>query len=197
MSLGVVILAGGYGTRLAGIWDGPKCLVPVGGRPLLDRLLRRIVGLRPERVVLSLAHRADEVLTWTRAAPRFDAALRLFPVVEAMPTGTAGALRACAGAFSTNIHNVLVVNGDTLPCYTYSEIVVAAMSEKERPTVAWCRKRNALAGAAVLPSAYFAKICASNYSNLDTYLADAKRCFVPNFLDVGTPDGFLQAKEWK
>src|SRR3990167_7061162 len=40
--MNVAILCGGYGTRLAGLWDGPKCLVPLGdGGPIIAHLIRR------------------------------------------------------------------------------------------------------------------------------------------------------------
>src|SRR5512142_2807249 len=49
-----VILAAGLGTRLAPLTnDRPKCLVPVLGRPILDRMIERIgqAGIRDIVVV--------------------------------------------------------------------------------------------------------------------------------------------------
>ena len=42
----VFVLAGGLGTRIAGLHPGlPKALVPVAGRPFIDRLLESRVQL--------------------------------------------------------------------------------------------------------------------------------------------------------
>jgi len=57
-----VILAAGLGRRLAGASRGlPKCLVPVGGVALIDRMIDRIAEVGIEQVVVVTGHRADDV----------------------------------------------------------------------------------------------------------------------------------------
>jgi choline kinase len=59
-----IILAAGMGTRLASVTGGmPKCLVEVGGVPLLDRLIERIGEAGIEEVILFTGHRAVELRT--------------------------------------------------------------------------------------------------------------------------------------
>ena len=36
--MNICIPLGGLETRVRAFWEGPKCLIPVGGRPLLERL---------------------------------------------------------------------------------------------------------------------------------------------------------------
>lgn len=62
-----LILAGGFGTRMAGvIGDRPKALVSLGGRTLLDHLLARVRALPDiERIVLvSNARFHPQFLAW-------------------------------------------------------------------------------------------------------------------------------------
>ena len=59
----VAVLAGGLGTRMAGVVaEGmPKVLVPVAGRPFLDFKLASLAAQGVDRVVLLLGHGADRV----------------------------------------------------------------------------------------------------------------------------------------
>lgn len=57
-----IILAAGAGTRLGPLTDGrPKCLVPVGGWPLLDYQLDALRRSGVDEVVLVLGYEADRV----------------------------------------------------------------------------------------------------------------------------------------
>ena len=56
----VIILAGGFGTRLAGTLPGvPKILAPICGIPFVEILLRWLQP--PGRVVFALGHLAEQV----------------------------------------------------------------------------------------------------------------------------------------
>jgi len=55
-----LILAAGMGTRLGPLTaGGPKCMVPLHGRPLIARLLDGLAGLGLRRAVLVVGHGAD------------------------------------------------------------------------------------------------------------------------------------------
>lgn len=57
-----VILAAGRGTRLAGITgDDPKCLMPLGGRPLLERQIAAIRGCGITETTVVVGYRASRV----------------------------------------------------------------------------------------------------------------------------------------
>lgn len=106
----VLVLAGGLGTRLAGVLgDAPKVLAPVGGRPFLDHLLAWLKRSGARRVVLALGHRAEQVEAHLRATPARD--LSVVTTIEPRPLGTAGAIRHCAQLLRTD--PVMVMNGDT------------------------------------------------------------------------------------
>jgi NDP-sugar pyrophosphorylase family protein len=90
----------------------PKSLVPVGGRPLLERQLEWLVGHGVRDSVLCTGHGADQVRETLGDGARLGTRLRYS--AEAEPLGTAGALRL---ARSHVTGSALVLNGDTLaPC---------------------------------------------------------------------------------
>ena len=65
-----VILAAGQGTRLLPLTaDTPKCLVDVGGEPLLARMLHRLAAAGVTRAIIVTGHRADRVDTYLASHP--------------------------------------------------------------------------------------------------------------------------------
>lgn len=184
----VCILAGGYGTRLKGIWDGPKCLIPYQGRPLIEHLVEKAMELAPRKVFLLLGHRASEVVAWREGRyPHRD----VVPVIETVPSGTATAIRY---AFPFIIPHLIVLNGDTIPEYNINEIAHAFNETTGRTMVAWSGNR--YAGTAVFGAHGIDQIVYSKEINLDTFVNDpsAQRFHVPGFLDVGTPEAFAELK---
>lgn len=122
----VLILAGGLGSRLAGVLDNiPKVLAPVGGRPFVDYQLDYLAGEGVRKVVLSLGHRAEMVLAHiaeTRSPVRVET------VVESRPLGTAGAIAFARSKLSSD--PVVVLNGDT-----WLDLDLAAMLAEHRASL--------------------------------------------------------------
>lgn len=57
-----VILAAGVGGRLAPLTrDLPKCLLPVGGRPILGRMLEAVAAAGIDEAVLVVGHRQERI----------------------------------------------------------------------------------------------------------------------------------------
>ena len=106
----VAVLAGGLGTRIAGVLgDTPKVLAPVEGRPYLAWLLDWLAGFGVRRVVLCLGHLADKVETWVARHQQPD--MEIVISVEPAPLGTAGGLRHARPLLRSD--PALVMNGDT------------------------------------------------------------------------------------
>jgi NDP-sugar pyrophosphorylase family protein len=73
----VVVLAGGRGTRLAGLLgDLPKILAPIGDRPYLAHLLGFLSRFGATRVILCLGHIADRVEAYLALHPPIGVASR-------------------------------------------------------------------------------------------------------------------------
>ena len=58
-----MIFAAGLGTRLKPLTDTmPKALVPVGGKPLLEILIRKLVASGFAEIVINVHHFADQIM---------------------------------------------------------------------------------------------------------------------------------------
>jgi NDP-sugar pyrophosphorylase family protein len=106
-----VILLGGRGTRIAAQFpDRPKCLVPVGGKPFLERQLDWLRANGIANVLLAAGHMAGVLEDWIARRP--PDALRITLSREPEPLGTGGALRFVEPQLASD--PVLVLNGDSL-----------------------------------------------------------------------------------
>jgi NDP-sugar pyrophosphorylase family protein len=104
-----LILVGGAGTRLrAVVYDRPKPLAEVAGRPFLAYLLDQIADAGVRRGVLCTGFRAEQV---TATFGERHGALELMYSPETEPRGTGGAL-ASALPLATG-DAVLAMNGDS------------------------------------------------------------------------------------
>jgi len=139
--LNAVILAGGLGTRLRPVlWDQPKVLAPIGGRPFLAYLLDELVRQGARRVVLCTGHLGEQV------EARFGNAygpLSLVYSQEHEPRGTGGAIRGALPLLESD--PALILNGDSycrvhLPTFlawhrarkARGSLVIARVAERSR-----------------------------------------------------------------
>src|SRR5690606_14922656 len=88
--LPVVILCGGFGTRLRpAVGDRPKVLAPVAGRPFLDHLLTHLARQGCTDVVLSTGYLGEMVEAFAGDGASWGIGLRY--AREPEPLGTGGA----------------------------------------------------------------------------------------------------------
>jgi mannose-1-phosphate guanylyltransferase len=116
-----VVLVGGQGTRLRPLTLGtPKQMLPVGDRPMIERVLAHLAEHGVDEVVLSLGYRPD---AFSDAYPDGKCAgVRLVYAVEPEPLDTAGAIAFAARADGID-ERFLVVNGDVLTDVDVSALV--------------------------------------------------------------------------
>jgi NDP-sugar pyrophosphorylase family protein len=106
-----VILAGGLGMRLRPYTAIlPKPLLPIGERPVIEHILRRLSAFGVERVDLSVAHLGELIRIYLSEATDLTDSLDLRWHWEDEPLGTAGALKVIPDLEGT----FLVMNGDVL-----------------------------------------------------------------------------------
>jgi NDP-sugar pyrophosphorylase family protein len=105
-----LVMAGGLGSRLRPLTDQvPKPLLPIGGRPILELILRQLRASGVEEVYISLGYKAELIRSYVGDGHRVG--LRVRYVDEPTPLGTAGAL----GYVKRDVHGpLLVMNGDIL-----------------------------------------------------------------------------------
>lgn len=104
-----VVLAGGFGTRLAHIVSNvPKPMAPVCERPFLRFILNDLQTKGVERVVLAVGYKQEVIRDFFGGTYR---GMELVYASEDVPLGTGGAIKQALGLCREA--KVLVVNGDT------------------------------------------------------------------------------------
>ena len=133
-----VILAGGLGMRLRPYTAVlPKPLVPVGERPILEHILRRLHACGVRRVDLCVGHLGDVIQAYFSQATALPDDLELRWHWEQEPLGTAGALRLVPDLSGTFI----AMNGDILTTLDYRELLAFHEQNDAALTVATHAKR--------------------------------------------------------
>ncbi|MBI5397718.1 MAG: NTP transferase domain-containing protein [Verrucomicrobia bacterium] len=118
--LRAVILAGGKGTRLQPFTASfPKPLVPLGDKPVLEILIRRLLAHGINDVTLTLGHLAELIKAYFDHRQSLRQQLKLRYVHEEEPTGTAGSLALVPGLKRT----FLAMNGDLLTNLDFHALV--------------------------------------------------------------------------
>lgn len=107
-----IVLVGGFGTRLRPLTlTTPKQMLPVVGRPMIERVVEKLAEHGIDEAILSLGYRPDAFLD---AYPDDRCAgVKVHYAVEPEPLDTAGAVRFAATEASIDT-SFLVVNGDVL-----------------------------------------------------------------------------------
>ena len=110
---GVIVLAGGFGTRVSHLLPGlPKPMAPVAGRPFVEWVVRAFARWGCRDFVLATGHLAEVVENHFKTQP--VAGVTVTCRVEPHALGTAG---GCLNALPDDIdpgRRWLVVNGDSL-----------------------------------------------------------------------------------
>lgn len=121
-----VVLAGGEGTRLRPLtFSTPKQMLPVAGRPVIERVVEELSLHGVDEVVISLGYRPDAFIG---AYPDgLCAGVRLRYVVEDSPLDTAGAIAYAAREAGVDNETFIAMNADVL-----SEIDVSALVDFHR-----------------------------------------------------------------
>lgn len=129
-----VVLVGGEGTRLRPLTlTTPKQMLPIGGRPMIERVMGWLASHGVDEAVLSLGYRPDGFL---KAYPDGECSgVRLHYAVEESPLDTAGAIRFAAteGGLSEMF---VVVNGDVLTRLDVSALVRFHRQRQAEATIA-------------------------------------------------------------
>jgi len=129
-----VVLVGGEGTRLRPLTlSVPKQMLPVGGRPMIERVLEWLRSHGITEAVLSLGYRPDAFM---EAYPSGESCgVKLAYAVEPSPLDTAGAIRFAALEAGLD-ETFVVVNGDVLTDLDLTGLVAFHRDRRAEATIA-------------------------------------------------------------
>ncbi len=118
MPMQAVIMAGGFGTRLAPLTDDtPKPMLPVGGKPLMERTIEGLQRAGIKRINVTTHYLPEKITRYFGSGSRFGVDLNY--VAEDEPLGTAGAI----GLMGEVTEPLLVMNGDILTNVDYRALL--------------------------------------------------------------------------
>lgn len=108
------VLAAGLGTRLRPFTlEHPKALVPVGGVPMLERVLLRLKEEGFHRVVVNVHHFADQIIDFLKAKENFGLAVSISDERDSL-LDTGGAILRARPLLGSDSEPFLVHNVDIL-----------------------------------------------------------------------------------
>lgn len=108
-SLRAVIMAGGFGMRLRPLTENlPKPMLPVGGRPLIERIVGQLRESGIDHIVVTTHYKPEAIVQHFGDGTNFGVTMTY--VQEDEPLGTGGAL----GLIPSDGEPLLVINGDIL-----------------------------------------------------------------------------------
>lgn len=107
----VVILAGGFGTRLHSVVkDVPKPMADINGKPFLEYLLSYLSKYNITKIILSVGYKQEVIKNYFQSSYN---GIALEYSCEDEPLGTGGAIKKALGFLNAKTDDFLVLNGDT------------------------------------------------------------------------------------
>ena len=106
----IVILVGGFGSRLEKISNGiPKALMPIGDSLFIDLILNEVSHYNIDNIYLSIHYKSDLFVEYANKSKYNN----LINIIEPLPMGTGGAIKYVIE--NSDIKSpFFVINGDTL-----------------------------------------------------------------------------------
>jgi dTDP-glucose pyrophosphorylase len=131
-----VVMAGGRGTRLAPVTDRvPKPMVPVAGRPILERIVLHLVGSGIRDIFLSVGHMADVIQRHFGDGADYGCRISYLYEDPGRPLGTAGALGSLPREECRSTGPILVMNGDLVTLFDVGRMLAAHENARGLATI--------------------------------------------------------------
>lgn len=119
IKLKAVILVGGMGTRMRPLtYVIPKAMLPIGGRPLLERTIQYLKEYGIREIVVCVAYLKKHIMDHFRDGERLG--LEMQYAESDMPLGTAGQLKTAEKYVSERF---VVMNGDIITSLNVRKLV--------------------------------------------------------------------------
>jgi len=128
-----LILCGGFGTRLRPITETiPKPMIPVAGRPILERIVLHLVGCGFNKIFLATHYLGEMIETHFGDGRGFGCSIEYLR--EEVPMGTGGAL----GLLPSEVDEpLLVMNGDLVTHFDAGRMIEHHIESGNQVTVGY------------------------------------------------------------
>ena len=132
-----MILVGGVGKRLRPLTFAiPKPLMPLGEKPILQRIIEQLRDAAITDIVLATGYQAELIRAFCGDGSKFG--VNIAYVHEDQPLGTAGPARALKGSVAPS-EFLLLMNGDLVTDLDFREFVEAGRAQDCDLAVAYAR----------------------------------------------------------
>lgn len=146
-SMKVVIMAGGFGTRLRPLTQSlPKPMVPVANRPMLHHIINLLKNHKLTDYITLLYFQPEEIKNYFKDGAEFGVRIRHLLAEDDL--GTAGAVKNAERFFDGQ--RVLVISGDVLTDFDLSAAVAFHKEKSALATIVLTRLENPLAYGVVI-----------------------------------------------
>ena len=130
--LKAVLLVGGAGTRMRPLtYVIPKCLLPIGGKPLLERTMKYLEGHGVTEFVLCVAYLKKQIIDAFGNGSSLG--FRIEYAESDVPLGTAGQLKTASGMLDDTF---LAMNGDIVTNLNVGNLISTHKKKKGVATIA-------------------------------------------------------------
>ncbi len=130
--LKAVILVGGIGTRMRPLtYLMPKAMLPIGGKPLLERTIAWLKAYGIRDIVLCVAYLKNQIIDYFGDGSKFEVNIEY--AQADMPLGTGGQLKTAEGYVSDTY---LAMNGDIVSSLNLEKLATAHEERKGIGTIA-------------------------------------------------------------
>jgi len=181
-----VILAGGEGRRLRPYTTVlPKPLMPVGDRPILERVISQLREAGVDRVTMAVGYLAPLLQAYFGDGSRFG--LPIDYSLEQVPLGTAGPL----SLIDPPAEDFLVMNGDLLTDLDFGDLVAAHRASGATATLAVFQKEVQISLGIVEVDETNAIVGYTEKPTLSYAVSSGIYCFSPDILEMIPADARL------
>lgn len=134
-----MIFAAGLGTRLKPYTETmPKALVPVGGVPMLEILIRHLINNNIHDIIINVHHYSEQVIDFLKSKKNFGANIHISDESDYL-LDTGGGLNKASWFFDNN-EPFLVQNVDIISDLDYSKLFSIQQSRKSLAVLAVCKR---------------------------------------------------------
>ncbi|MFN8267669.1 MAG: nucleotidyltransferase family protein [Chitinophagales bacterium] len=218
----VIILAGGFGTRLSTVVkDVPKPMAPINGKPFLHYIFEELQQQQIQKVVISVGYLKEVIQAYFKTE---YLGISIEYAIEEEPLGTGGGMKK---AFEKIENDAYILNGDTFfdiplsalkntssdisialkPMFQFDRYGTVAVDAEHRVISfnekKYCEHGLINGGVYYLKKALFEKIKTENKFSFEKAILEKHLCdltirgviFDNYFIDIGIPEDYKKAQE--